>query len=747
MAIRSLLGGTPRSGAPALLVPLLLLLLLLERRWLVCAEAKAGGESRAAELYEEARRLSSARVGPPSSDLQELLTQAADVTIDSASATFSVGDAAHPGALYDLSLFYKQGWRRNWRLADGLLAEAAQRGWPDAQAEVGFRLLIGMHNSSSPLGVMELGKDDAPRGLLHLYFAALSNSTAAATVLGYRHSVGLGVPKSCAAAVLYYNPVAEAVVAQAREGGFPAVDKLRLSLKTASGMHRGREQDMLQYYQYSADLGNVAAQTAVGQLYNHGTQGLERDHSQALHYFSRAAEQDDPKAMSQLGHMYANGQGVEQNMDMAVKWFTMGAARNHPSAQYGLGYLHLTGNGVAVDYDTAFNYFTLAAEQNHPDAQFHLGMMHLRGWGVKQDRQRAFHFFNLAAVANHALAQYNAAMVQLGSDPSTASCEKALTLLKRVAERGPVAEALQAARDSFVAGHQADALLHYLRAAEMGSELGLSNAAFMLRHRMGTAAKGADWLAVQLYSRASDQMNIHALLAVADAYYYGRGVKLDWRHAARLYEKASERSAQALFNLGYMHQYGAGLEQDLHLAKRYYDLARSQDKEATVPVSMALAVLRVQGWWDAYRGLLPAQLSAFVQDTLFSVPQPASSLPEHNMPSLGWLDALFDYLDWDPAQQPPPQQEQSQMAQGVDSSRSEAEGDGLTDSYDTALLLFLCIGLAVVLRRRNALRRQIEAGQQDVDPVGGVAAQPFVERAWQPPQPRPPAQQPPAAEQ
>lgn len=73
---------------------------------------------------------------------------------------------------------------------------------------------------------------------------------------------------------------------------------------------------------------------------------------------------------------------------------------------------------------------------------------------------------------------------------------------------------------------------------------------------------------MQLYSRASDQMNIHALLAVADAYYYGRGVKLDWRHAARLYEKASERSAQALFNLGYMHQYGAGLEQDLHLAKR-----------------------------------------------------------------------------------------------------------------------------------------------------------------------------------
>ena len=35
-------------------------------------------------------------------------------------------------------------------------------------------------------------------------------------VLGYRHAHGLGVPKSCQAAVLYYQPVAEEVVGLAR---------------------------------------------------------------------------------------------------------------------------------------------------------------------------------------------------------------------------------------------------------------------------------------------------------------------------------------------------------------------------------------------------------------------------------------------------------------------------------------------------------------------------------------------------
>ncbi len=34
-------------------------------------------------------------------------------------------------------------------------------------------------------------------------------------VLGYRHAHGLGVPKSCEAAVLYYHPVAEKTIALA----------------------------------------------------------------------------------------------------------------------------------------------------------------------------------------------------------------------------------------------------------------------------------------------------------------------------------------------------------------------------------------------------------------------------------------------------------------------------------------------------------------------------------------------------
>jgi len=660
-------------------------------------------------LYQDALKLRDSGLSS-SGEILDVLAKAAGARYEEAGSIIGIPEVTHPGALFELYNMYENGINvtRNRKLAAAFLNGAAQHGWPDAQAEMGFREAMGLHNASS-LSHKDLTSIDhaAPgRALLHYYFAALQNSSFASTVLGYRHSVGLGVPKSCPSAVLYYNTAAEEVIKHgAAMQGFPQVDKMRLSYKTMSGVHRGREQEVLQYYQYSADLGNVEAQTAVGHLFNQGAQGLERNHKLAFRYFSRAAEQDDPKAMSHLGHMYANGQGVESDNATALKWFNMAAQKNHPSALYGLGYLYLTGYGVKKDYTAALNYFTLAAEQANSDAQFHLGVMHLKGWGVKMDRQRAFYYFNLASHAGHALAQYNAAMMQLASDPSTASCEKALALLKQVAERGLPAETLQRARNQYLAGSHSDALWSYLRASEMGSELGMANAAFMLRNKIGATAHQADWLAVQLFSRASDQMNVNALLQVADSYYYGRGVKLDWGYAAQLYEKATERSSQALFNLGYMHQFGAGLKQDLHLAKRYYDLARAQDPDAALPVQLALWSLQGHSFMESILPILPSRTGIVLQQALLSVKQPQSSLPEHHMPSLGWLDALLDYLDWEA---PAGQQE------GTESSRG--------DSYDTALLLFLCIGLAVVLRRRRALRQlQAEREQLDnMDPVGGL---------------------------
>lgn len=48
-------------------------------------------------------------------------------------------------------------------------------------------------------------------------WATGGNDSTALLAMGYRHMHGLGVPQSCEAAALYYNPVAEAVIEAHRD--------------------------------------------------------------------------------------------------------------------------------------------------------------------------------------------------------------------------------------------------------------------------------------------------------------------------------------------------------------------------------------------------------------------------------------------------------------------------------------------------------------------------------------------------
>jgi SEL1 protein len=58
--------------------------------------------------------------------------------------------------------------------------------------------------------------------------------------------------------VLYYNPAAQAVVATVAVPGLsPNVEKVRLTADDEGAIGAQRERDVVQYYQYSADMGNT----------------------------------------------------------------------------------------------------------------------------------------------------------------------------------------------------------------------------------------------------------------------------------------------------------------------------------------------------------------------------------------------------------------------------------------------------------------------------------------------------------
>lgn len=444
------------------------------------------------------------------------------------------------------------------------------------------------------------GKEkNTAKAVLHQYFAATGGDERGQMAMAYRHLHGIGVPKSCQAAVLYYNMPAEKVVNLVQVPGLsPNVEKVRLTADEENGASARRERDVVQYYQYSADMGNTDAATAIGQLLNYGARGLRQDHRRAYRYFTQAAAAGDADAMSHLGHMHANGLGVKANNETALSLFNKAAEKGHAHAQYGLGYMYLAGYGVTQNYKKALHYFNLAAEHGSAEAQFHLGALHIRGIALKRDYTKAFYNFNLAAHQGHVMATYNLAMMQLAGLGLPVSCKNAATLLKGVAERGPWNRRVETGHNAYQSKSYPRALVRYMKAAEMGLEVAQSNAAYMLEQGQ-TWYESADRLQRVLYYHrlAADQGNVKSLLQIGDAYYYGRGAAADRSKSAAVYLQASQhRSAQAMFNLGVMHEHGIGLPKDLHLAKRYYDMVLSTDAKASVPVRLALWKLQAHGW-------------------------------------------------------------------------------------------------------------------------------------------------------
>ena len=87
-------------------------------------------------------------------------------------------------------------------------------------------------------------------------------------------------------------------------------------------------------YKVGANGGNAGCQWMVGSMYYNG-QGVDVDYAQALPWIEKAAAQDEPKAVAQLGSMCFDGKGVTPSLRRA---------RDYYERAIGLGCAQAVGN-------------------------------------------------------------------------------------------------------------------------------------------------------------------------------------------------------------------------------------------------------------------------------------------------------------------------------------------------------------------------------------------------------------------
>ena len=97
-----------------------------------------------------------------------------------------------------------------------------------------------------------------------------------------------------------------------------------------------------------AEDGHAAAQHLIGVMYYFG-RGTAVNHTEAVKWYRRAADQEFPSAQNNLGNMYMVGEGVEQDHAEALKLFLRATDHGVFNAMYSVSYIYAEGVGIERD--------------------------------------------------------------------------------------------------------------------------------------------------------------------------------------------------------------------------------------------------------------------------------------------------------------------------------------------------------------------------------------------------------------
>ena len=179
-----------------------------------------------------------------------------------------------------------------------------------------------------------------------------------------------------------------------------------------------------------AEQGNMEAQFHMGMTHMNGIEVssagelkvVEHGYSEALEWFTRAAEQGHADAQNNLGLMYKEGLAIPQNDYEAFEWFTKAAEQGHADAQNNLGLIYRDGketpqvvyiilydheinetNLSPQDYEELFREFGL----NSPETFDYLDVAKALSEVQGIDRDKAVDWFIKAVASGSDAAQIN----------------------------------------------------------------------------------------------------------------------------------------------------------------------------------------------------------------------------------------------------------------------------------------------------------------------------------------------------
>lgn len=212
--------------------------------------------------------------------------------------------------------------KQQQRIDPSNLQSLAERGDPDAQFELGLRMLTG-----------EGVKKNEKEGVQWMEKAANQKHLRAQFVMGSLYEDGAGVPKNEGKAFEWYRKAAE-------NGFAPAQHAVAMAYDLGKGVKKDAVKGT-EWLQKAADQNHPPALTALAAKIERGV-GVAKSPAKAALYYLRAAQQDFVPAMNRLASMYYAGLGVPLDYRRAGAWYQRAARSDDPWSSNNLAWFLAT---------------------------------------------------------------------------------------------------------------------------------------------------------------------------------------------------------------------------------------------------------------------------------------------------------------------------------------------------------------------------------------------------------------------
>ena len=206
----------------------------------------------------------------------------------------------------------------------------------------------------------------------------------------------------------------------------------------------------------------------------------------------RVEEKGDPKAMTLMGELYAEGLAVANDDKKAADWYKLAAARGDREAMFALSIFKMTGRGGPADRPEAARLLAEAAKLGHVVAAYDLALLHLEGQIVQQDLPRATELMRMAADAGNPQAQYALATFYKEGRGVTKDLGEAARLLGIAARSGhtdaEVEYGIALFNGTGTAKNESAAAGYFLKAAQKNNPVAQNRLAWMYATGRGIKA-------------------------------------------------------------------------------------------------------------------------------------------------------------------------------------------------------------------------------------------------------------------